>query len=92
MAATLGDEAKAYGPYNSGSMFSGACVLPEKKRCDATKAEFPKLCSASSLGSIYARQTREAIHRESIEAKYPSISYARKEASVPNQVDASTAP
>ena len=41
----------------------------EDKRCDATKAKFPKLCSASSVGIIYSRQAHEAIHREFIEAK-----------------------
>ena len=68
------------------------CCPPAEKRCDATKAKVPRSRSASSADGIAARRTRAAFRRESAEARRPSSYWARREASTPPRVDASTVP
>ena len=65
---------------------------PMEKKCDAIKSKVPKLRSASSVDGMVARRARAAIHKESAEASRPSSCCARREASDPQRVNASTVP
>ena len=74
------------------STTTDACRPAVEKRCDATKAEVPKSRSASSTDGMQARRTHAAVRRESTKAIRLSSCCARREASAPSQVDASTVP
>ena len=61
-----------------------------EKRCDATKVNVPRSQSALSAEGVTARRTLAAIRKESADARRLSSCCARREASAPPRVDAST--
>ena len=68
------------------------CLPFAEKMCEATKAGVPKSQSASSADGVATRRTLVDVHRESSKAKRLSSYCARREASSPLWVAASTVP
>ena len=69
-----------------------ACLHPAEKRYNTINVEVTKFFISSSVDTIYARQNRAGVCRESAYDKRPSRFCAMREASNPKWVDASTIP
>ena len=65
---------------------------PAEKRCDTTKVNVTRSRSASFADGMTARRTLASIRKESADARRPPNFCARRKASEPPRIDASTDP
>ena len=54
-----------------------SCHPLAEKRCEATKANIPRLHSASSADGVTDNRALASIHREYVDSKRPSSGWAR---------------